>query len=153
MLLTLLPGTAFSLHTRSPRQAARLRDPPLRQLHHQCRLPVPHVLCWTRHACGARRVAALPCTCTHLNLSLQELMNHHYHPDAELVPYDFVKSPKSLGLSATQDCRRVQSLYSLVVQAARNDVLPRRLQRNVQPACEAPLCGSMLSQAMCRICS
>ena len=71
---------------------------------------MPHMLCRTHYACGVRRVAALVCTCTHLNLSLQELMNHHHHPDAELVPYHFVKSPKSLSLSATQDCRSVQSL-------------------------------------------
>lgn len=69
---------------------------------------VPHLLSWTHYACKMRRVAALLCTCTHLDLSLQELMNHDHHPDAKLVPYHFVKSPKSLSLSTTQDCRRMQ---------------------------------------------
>ena len=73
-------------------------------------LLAPYTLCRTHYACRARRVAALLCTCTHLNLSLQELMNHHHHSDAKLVLYLLVKSPKSLSLSATQDCRRVQSL-------------------------------------------
>ena len=124
-----------------PQAGIQAETGPLRQLRHQCCFPMPHMLCQTHYACGAQHVAALSCTCTHLDLGLQELMNHHHHPDAELVLYHFVKSPESLSLSATQDCRRVQSIYNSPGQAACNAVRRRRLQRNAQSSHEAPRRG------------
>ena len=146
------PGQALPLAAAHKTQAGSQAEPgPLRQLSHECWLPMPHMLCQTHYVCGAQHVAALLCTCTHLDLGLQEFMNHHHHPDAELVLYHLVKSPQSLSLSATQDCRWVQSIYSLLGRAACKVLQRRRLQRNAQSGCEASHRG-IASQAVCRIC-